>query len=91
MARSNITVNKKVIRWNKWKDIGITKLYHIFSNNCFKTFNELFKEPSIPKNEYLNHITLWHTIKKNIPTDKLNTDTIKFENILFNHSLSNIK
>ena len=86
---SNITVNKKVINWTKWKDNGITKLCHIFSNNCFKTFNELIIEDSIPKSEYLNYITLRHAIKKNIPTDKLNTDTHKFENVLFNHSLCN--
>lgn len=47
---SNITVNKKVIKWNKWKDIRNTELYHKFSN-CFKTFRELIIEHNIPKSE----------------------------------------
>ncbi len=34
---SNITV----INWKKWKEDGVTKHCHIFSNNCFKTFKEI--------------------------------------------------
>ncbi len=37
---SNTTVNKKVSNWRKWRENGVTKLCHIYSNNCFKTFNE---------------------------------------------------
>lgn len=35
-----------VIKWNKWKGNGITKLYHIFPN-CFKTFSELMIEQKL--------------------------------------------
>ena len=89
---SNITVNKKVINGLNGKTMEslsfVTYLSHTLYN-CFKTFNELIIEHSIPKSEYLNYITLQHAIKKNIPIDKLNINTHKFENVLFNHSLCN--
>lgn len=68
---SNITVNKKVIKWKKWKDNGVTKLCHILSNSRFKAFDELMTEYNIPKSKYLNYITLQHSIEKCVSIDNL--------------------
>lgn len=86
---SNITVNKKVINWKKWKDNGVTKLCHILSNSRFKTFGELMTEYDIPKSEYLNDITLQHSIEKCVSIDNLSNYIHKFEKVIFSHDLLN--
>lgn len=85
----NITVNIKIIKWTKWKDNGIIKLWHILSNDHFKTFNELSTEYGISNGEYLNYMTLQQSRKKSILMDKLNNDTNKFQISLFYHNLHN--
>lgn len=78
-----------VIQRNKWKESAITGLCHIVSNNCFEIFNDLLTEYNTLNDEYINYITLKHSVTKQTPTDNLNTNTHKFENLLFTYVLFN--